>query len=395
MTSRSGLSETGVLILLGAVHFVNLVDFMMVMPMGPDFAVALGIPMSQLGLVGSAYTWAAVVVGLAGARLLDRFPRRAALVAAAGGLGVATAAAAFAPSLPFLLLARAAAGACGGLAGTLCFSIVVDLVPEERRGRAMAIVSSGFSISSIVGVPLGLELARRGGWRAPFLIVGGAVLALALACRLALPPLRAHLESTEPDQPLALDTGLLLSFIAFGLAVLGNFMLIPNLSAFLQFNLGFPRESLGWLYFYGGLASLAAMRLAGAWSDRSGALPVVTLASVVTAASLFLGVHEPAWIPPVLFYALFMGANASRWVSIYSLASRLPPPRARARFLSAQAAAGHAFSGMGSYLSTRFLSADAAGRLTGLERLAFAAAVMGLLVPFVVKRLEKLAPKAV
>lgn len=394
MARHAPLGETGVLLLLGAVHFVNLVDFMMVMPMGPDFAGALGIPMHQLGWVGSAYTWAAFAVGLAGARLLDRFPRRAALVAAATGLGLATAAAAFAPGLAWLLVARGAAGACGGLAGTLCFSIVVDLVPEARRGKAMAIVSSGFSMASIAGVPLGLELARRGGWRSPFLVIGGAVLLLALACRFGLPPLREHLESAEPDAPLALDQALWLSFAAFGLAVLGNFMLIPNLSAFMQFNLGFPREHLGWLYLAGGVMSLGAMRLAGAWTDRSGAFPCVLAASVLTALSLYLGVHEPALLHPVLFYGLFMGSNAARWVSIYSLASRLPPPRGRARFLSAQAAAGHAFSALGASASTRFLTADATGKLFGMPQLAMAAVVMGLLVPFVVRRLEKLVPKA-
>lgn len=392
MPKRPPLGETGVLLLLSAVHFVNLVDFMMVMPMGPDFASALGIPMNHLGFVGGSYTWAAFLVGLAGAKLLDRFPRRAALTAAATGLGVSTAAAAFAPNLLALLAARACAGACGGLAGTLCFSIVVDMVPEERRAKAMAIVSGGYGVASIVGVPLGLELARRGGWRAPFLIVGGCILALALAVRLALPPLAAHLESTEPELPLAFDAPLVLSFAAFGLAILGNFLLIPNLSAFIQFNLGFPRAELGWLYFAGGLVSLFGMWLAGVWTDRSGSLPCVAAASVVTAASLYLGVHEPALIHPILFYGLFMSANAARWVSIYALAAKLPPPRARGRFLSAQTAAGHAFCSIGSFGSTRFLTELPGGRLLGMERLALAAIVMGLAVPFVVRRLETLAP---
>ena len=169
MLPRKPLGEGSVLFLLAAVHFANLVDFMMVMPMGPDFARALGIPMSDLGLIGGAYTASAFVVGLLGARFLDRWPRRQALVVAATGLGLATVAGAFAWSAGSLIAARMAAGAFGGLAGTLCFSIVVDLVPNERRGKAMAVVSSGFSLSSIAGVPLGLELARRGGWRAPFI----------------------------------------------------------------------------------------------------------------------------------------------------------------------------------------------------------------------------------
>lgn len=377
------------LLLLASVHFVNLVDFLMVTPMGPDFARALGIPTSRLGLIASAYTASAFLAGLAGARWLDRWPRRAALAWAAAGLGLATISAALASSLAGLLAARAAAGLFGGLAGTLCFSIVVDLVPESRRGRAMAVVSSGYSISSIVGVPLGLELARHGGWRAPFVVVGAAILLLAAACRLALPPLRSHLESREPERPLALDQGLLLSFAAFGLAILGNFLLIPNLSAFLQFNLGYPRERLGLLYLAGGLASLGAMRLAGVWSDRSGALPATVASSVLVSAALAFGVMEPPLLPPILFFSLFLGANAMRWVTVYSLASRLPPPGARGRFLSAQAAFGHAFSGLAAYASTLLLASEPSGRLIGMPRLAVTAALMGLLVPVVVHRLER------
>ncbi|MDX6770778.1 MAG: MFS transporter [Elusimicrobiota bacterium] len=394
MKPRKPLSEGAVLFLLASVHFANLVDFMMVMPLGPDFALALGIPMSDLGLIGGAYTASAFVVGVLGARFLDRWPRRQALVTSAAGLGLATVAGAFAWDAGSLIAARVAAGAFGGLAGTLCFSIVVDLVPDERRGKAMAVVSSGFSLSSIVGVPLGLELARRGGWRAPFVLVGGVILALAAACRFALPPLSAHLDSREREQPLALDEALYLSFAAFALAILGNFLLIPNLSAFLQFNAGFPREHLGYLYLAGGVASLASMRLAGVWTDRAGAFPAVTVASLVVAATLAAGVRQPPLIAPALFFAAFMGANAMRWVSIYSLASRLPPPGARGRFLSAQAALGHAFSGLGAWGSTRFLTADAAGRLYGMERLALAAAVMGLCVPLIVRRLEARVPRA-
>src|SRR5699024_5894872 len=66
-------SERAVVLLVAMVQFVNILDFMMVMPMGPDFAAALGIPLSRLGLIGGSYTFAAMVSGLAGSLFLDRF----------------------------------------------------------------------------------------------------------------------------------------------------------------------------------------------------------------------------------------------------------------------------------------------------------------------------------
>lgn len=381
------------MLVLASVHFVNLLDFMMVMPMGPDFAGALGIPMSHLGIIGGSYTAAATVVGIAGSLLLDKWERRSALTIAVTGLGLSTMAGALATGTGTLVATRVAAGSFGGIAATLCFSIVADLVPEQRRGRATAVVASGFSLSSIFGVPAGLWLARRGGWHAPFLVVGATALCLALSARLLLPKLRAHLDAKEKAAPLPMDARMWLSFVAFGCTILGNFLLIPNLAAYLQFNMGFPRDRLGLLYLGGGLASLATMRLSGIWTDRTRALwPVLTGSILVSLALVFGAMLQPPWLPPVAFFAVFMSFSAARWVAINALATRVPPPSARARYLSAQNAFSHAASATAAFASAAFLSSEPSGRLTGMPALAATAAVLGLGAPVAVWYLEKLIP---
>ncbi len=379
------------LLVLAAVHFVNLLDFMMVMPLGPDFASALDIPMSHLGIVGGAYTASATVIGILGSMLLDRWERRSTLTVSVCGLGLATMTGALATGTYSLIAARMAAGAFGGIAATLCFSIVADLVPESSRGRATAVVASGFSLASIFGVPAGLELARRGGWRAPFLVVGAIALVLAAAARLLLPRLRGHLDDAAPAAPLPMDRRMGLAFVAFGCSIFGNFLLTPNLSAYLQFNMGFPREHMGLLYLGGGLASLATMRLAGIWTDRTRALwPVITGTILVSLTLTFGAVLERPLLPPVLFFTLFMSCNAARWVAINALATRVPPPSARARYLSAQNAFGHAASAVSCFASAAFLTAEPSGRLIGMPALAATAAVLGLGSPLAVWRLERL-----
>ena len=77
------------------------------------------------------------------------------------------------------------AGAFGGPATSLALSIVADCVPPERRGRAMGAVMSAFSVASILGIPAALELARQGGWRLPFFVVGGMGLVI-MAAAIAL-----------------------------------------------------------------------------------------------------------------------------------------------------------------------------------------------------------------
>src|SRR5687767_8538309 len=118
MTSAAAVatpvSERKIIALLAAVQFVNILDFMMVMPLGPDFAVALGIPTSRLGLVGGSYTAAAALAGAVGALFLDRFDRRRALAVAMLGLVIGTATGALARDLPSLVGARVLAGLFGG-----------------------------------------------------------------------------------------------------------------------------------------------------------------------------------------------------------------------------------------------------------------------------------------
>jgi len=385
-----GASERAVLTLLASVQLVNVLDFMMVMPLGPDFARALGIPTSQLGLVGGAYTAAAAVAGLLGALFLDRFGRRSALVFCLGGLFLGTAAGGLAWDLPSMMAARLLAGAFGGPATSLSLSIVADLVPPERRGRALGTVMGAFSIAAVLGVPLGLELARLGSWRTPFFAVAGLGVVVAAGALALLPPLRAHLaQGAAPSTLPRARPVVFLSLAATAAGMMASFSLVPNLATWLQFNAGWPRERLGLLYMAGGAVTFFSMRIAGRLVDRFGAPRVGTFATV-----LFLAVLGAAFLPErpalpvVLIFVGFMLGNSTRNVSLSSLSTRVPLPDERARFLSVQSAVQHLASALGAVLSTRFLSEGPGGRLLGLERVALFTMALALALPLLLPLIQ-------
>src|SRR5882724_279993 len=292
--------ELAVVLLVAAVQFVNILDFVMVMPMGPDFAAALGIPSSRLGLIGGSYTAAAAVSGLVSSLFLDRFDRRAALGIAMLGLVLGTALGGLATGLGTLMMARMVAGAFGGPATSLSLSIVADVVPPERRGRAMGIVMGSFSIAQVLGVPAGLELARRFGWTAPFFVVAGIGLLIAVVAVFLLPPLRAHLAERHQEVPASLlftQSNVLLSWVMTFMVMAAGFVLIPNISAYVQYNLGYPRSRLGLLYFIGGTVSLVGLQLAGLFTDRFGSFRVGTAGTLLLTLTIFGGF---VLSPPVL-----------------------------------------------------------------------------------------------
>src|ERR1700748_1487820 len=145
---RPPLSERKLVFLIGCVQLILTLDSSMVLPLGPDFAKALGISTSKLGMVSGSYTAAVAVVGIAGAFVLDRFDRRRALAVALTGLIIGTAACGLATGLVSLLAARMLAGAFGGAAETLAYTIVSDAITADRRGRAIGGILSSFSLAS-------------------------------------------------------------------------------------------------------------------------------------------------------------------------------------------------------------------------------------------------------
>jgi predicted MFS family arabinose efflux permease len=365
------LGERAVLLLVSAVQFVNVLDFIMVVPLGPDFASALGIPMSRLGLVTGSYTLAAAAAGAIGSGFLDRFDRRSALAVAMAGLVAATAVAGLATGLGTLLAARVAAGLFGGPATSLSFAIVADTVPPERRGRAMGVVMGAFSVASVLGVPTGLWLAQAGGWRLPFLAVAGLGAAVGAAALLVMPRMRAHLarapEGARRGYAFLREPASLLSLAATGTTMAATFALVPNLAAFIQFNAGWPRERLGLLYMLGGVLSFAVLRVVGRAVDRFGAARTAAAGTAVMIANLALDFVPGSPLLPA-------------W-ALFPLASRVPRPAERARFQSTQSAVQHLASASGALLSSAVLTTGEGGRLEGMWKLALLSGTLALALP--------------
>lgn len=377
-------SERVIIATLAAGAFVNVLDFMMVTPLGPDLAVGLGIPVDRLGAIGGAYTAAGFVAGLAGSTFFDRFDRRTALAAAYAGLAAGTLAGAFAWDLPSMLAARILAGMFGGPATALTNAIVADVVPAERRGRAMGVVMGAFSVASVAGVPLSLELAHRGDWRWPFYAVGAACLAIALLGRSVLPTMRAHLGG-PPGAPIAVIVRRpeVQGSVALAAALFGSgFMILPNFPTFVLVNLGYPRDRFGLLYGVGGGLTFFALRLYGRLIDRFGAAPVATVASLslITVTALWFGL-ERTTLPVMLLFVWFMLSMSARNVSFNTLVSKVPAADERARYLSLQSAAQHLFSSFGAFSSLWFIHEGPGGRVEGMPTLALGAMMLMACAP--------------
>ncbi len=141
---------------------------------------------AQVGWIGTAFTLLYAVVGLPLGRLADRAVRTRLLGAGALLWSAMTALSGLATSFASLFASRLGVGVGEAVCAPAAASLIGDLFPSERRGRATAVFMLGLPIGLGLSYAVGGAVAQAWGWRAAFFVAGLPGLAVAALC-LALP----------------------------------------------------------------------------------------------------------------------------------------------------------------------------------------------------------------
>ncbi|MFM1931673.1 MAG: hypothetical protein RL226_976 [Bacteroidota bacterium] len=345
-------NERLLLLVLAAVQFTNIVDFMIMMPMGDILQRALQISPFQFSLLISAYPVAAFAVSLFGVFFLDKFDRKKALLFAYVGFVLGTLSSAVVPNTDhhemnyYLFIGtRLLTGLFGGILGALVMSIVGDVIPLERRGRAMGLVATAFSLASVVGVPLGLELVNRfeGNWHIPFYMVsmlGALVIPLIIT---QVPSVRGHLDNrTGPADPFrtlrvafnSVNQQKALLFMT--LLIIGHFSIIPFITPYMINNVGLTQAQIPWIYFVGGACTVVSSPLVGRLVDRYGRKRMFAIMATFSMLPVLLITNLP---PMALGFVLvitgsFFIAVTGRMIPANTLITAVVKPENRGGFMS-------------------------------------------------------------
>lgn len=389
--------ERLLLLTLAGIQLAHVVDFMVMMPLGPMLMRELGVGTHEFGLLVSAYTFTAAASGVLVATFIDRYERKAMLLAILALFAVATLACALAPGFATLLLARCAAGAFGGVLGAMVQTMVGDLVPFERRGRASGTIMAAFSVATVAGVPVSLWLANHFGWRFPFVLVAALSCAFhALAWRL-LPRLSGHLAAAgERAHPLAAMAAVLrdanhlraLGFLS--LVVFASFMVIPYITIYIVGNVRVPQADIPLIYLCGGVASFFSARWIGRLADRHGKVRVYRAVAAGSVLPLLLLTHlAPAPLAAVLAVTtLFFVLVPGRMVPAMAIVTSAAQPALRGTFLAINAAVLQLASGLAAVAGGLVIATDAAGRIAHYDRSGYLATVVTLFAILAVGRVR-------
>jgi len=364
--------ERWVLLTLAGIQFTHILDFMIMMPLGPQFTQLMGISNAQFGFLVSAYTLSAGVSGLVASMYIDQFDRKRLLLYIYTLFGLATLTCGMAPSYGWLMLARVAAGIFGGVLTAMSQTIVADLVPFERRGRAMSVVMTSFSVATVAGVPLGLFMAAHWSWHVPFFAIALVVLVLVILARQTLPVIDAHLH--HPYRTSAwVGLGRVLADVnhlkAFGLTALmmfTGFTVIPYITIYMQTNAGMGADQVPWIYLCGGAATLISARFVGRLTDRLGKsqtfkrlAAVVCIPLMATTSSAGL----PVWALVLICACLFV-AMSGRMIPGMALVASAAVPHLRGTFMTLNASVQSAAMGVAAIVGGLIIGRDEQGHLT-------------------------------
>ena len=391
--------ERGVLFTLAAVQFTHVMDFMIMMPLGANLMRVFKISPEQFSHLVAAYGLAAAVTGFLGGFFIDRIDRKRALLALYAGFGLATLACAVAPSYNLLLLARLAAGACGGVAGSIVLAIVGDVSPPTRRGRAMGTVMTSFPIASVLGVPAGLFLANAFEWHAPFFLLAGLSVPIWFVASRFLPSLPPSAVRTHPGRQMwEILTHRIhrRGFMLTAMLVFAGASVIPFMAPSLVANTGLSESHLFYIYLCGGIATFFTTPFFGYMSDHHDKLHVlawVTLLAIISV--LILTRLGPTSIPLTLAVSsLFFMSMSGRYTPTMAMITNSVEARYRGGFMSVNSAIQQAASGVANLIAGLLVTREASGRLAGYPLVGWLANSAFVLTLVLAWRLRAVAPHA-
>ncbi|MCW2877550.1 MAG: chemotaxis protein [Sphaerisporangium sp.] len=166
----------------------------------PDIAADFGVPVSTAGLLTSAFAIGMVVGAPLMAGLARRWPRRSSLLGFLGLFLAAHVLGACTGSFTVLLATRIIAALANAGFLAVALTAAAELVPSDRKGRALAVLLAGTTVATIAGVPGGALLGTLLDWRATFWGMAMLCLPSALGVVRGIPA-----KTERPDEPAGPD----------------------------------------------------------------------------------------------------------------------------------------------------------------------------------------------
>jgi MFS transporter, DHA1 family, inner membrane transport protein len=288
-----------VLILIASSFMLGMSEFIVVGIL-PDIAADLKISEVTVGNLVSLFAFVYAPVTPLGSALSARFPRFATHLTLIGIFLAGNILCAFAPNYAVLVVARIMIALVSGTLVAVAMTYVPDVTTDRFRTKFIAWVFSGFSIASVVGVPVGTWVANTFGWRWAFHMINVLTIVLIIGMVMVLPR-NSHIVKIGflPQFRLFFDRRIQLGVLDVVCGAAASYVFYTYLTPIMRDEVHVPEQylSVGLVIF--GAACLWSNLYGGKLADRGrGVEPLTHIRPIYCAhAVLMASLVVAHWVP--------------------------------------------------------------------------------------------------
>lgn len=288
-----------VTILVALSFMLGMSEFIMVGIL-PDIAAGLKVSEVTVGNLVSLFALVYAPVTPLGSALSARFPRFATHLTLVGVFLLGNVLCAFAPNYGVLVIARILIALVSGTLVAIAMTYAPDVTTERYRTKFIAWVFSGFSIASVVGVPVGTWVANVFGWRWAFHPVNVLTVVLIVLMVIVLPR-NSHIVKIGflPQFRLFFDRRIQLGVLDVVFGAAASYVFYTYLTPIMRDEVHVPERylSVGLVIF--GAACLWSNLYGGKLADRGrGVEPLTHIRPIYCAhAVLMASLIVAHWVP--------------------------------------------------------------------------------------------------
>ena len=269
---------------------------MILSPILPRIGDELAIPDALLGTLVSVYSIMVGIFAILAGPVSDKVGRRQILILGCASMAAALFMHGFVTGYYSFITVRIFAGCAGGMLSGAAVSYIGDYFPYERRGWATGWVMSGSAFGQIFGIPMGIVMADRWGFRSPFYLfaITMGLTAILLFLRVPQPNVlrskhRLSVSKAAADYMAMLRRpDIAWAAGAYFMMFLGVSIFVIYLPTWLERSVGLTGGQIALMFVVGGVANVLTGPNAGKLSDKIGRKGIILMSCVGLSILMFL-----------------------------------------------------------------------------------------------------------
>ncbi|PSL40895.1 putative MFS family arabinose efflux permease [Planomicrobium soli] len=290
-----------------------------------EVATDLNISLVTAGTLVSGFALAYAIGAPVLTAFVSRFPKYPLMLTLISVFIIGNVISALSGSYELLVFSRIITAVVSGVLVAMAMSIASDIMPESKKGPIIALIFAGFTISNVIGVPLGTIIGQLGNWQMTFWFTTLLGI-ISLVISIFIMPRKMKVEKTSVKEQLGLLTNprMILAFFIPTFSIAGTYTIYTYITPILEEGLAIPTSYISVILLAYGAFSILSNVLAGKIASRNGVskLRYVFIVQAIILGSLYFTMESTitGLISLMLMAVMIYAMNATIQLYLMNLA---------------------------------------------------------------------------